>query len=869
MQKFNVTGMSCAACVTRVEKAVKAVNGVESCAVSLLTNSMNVDGNVAAATIVAAVINAGYGASVAGESAHRDIHEELLKDRETPILRRRLIASLVFLLPLLYFSMGHMMFDWPLPNWFTIPEKNHVAMGLVQLILSGIVLVINQKFFISGFKGILHRAPNMDSLVALGSSASYIYSIVVLFAMTRDQMLGGVEGAETWMDNFYFEGAATIVTLITVGKLLESISKGRTTSALKSLMKLAPRTATIVEQSEDAEVEKIVSIEQVKVDSIFLVKPGETIPVDGFILEGSSAINEAVITGESLPVDKTVGDLVTSATLNQSGFLKCKATRVGEDTTLSQIIKMVSDAAATKAPISKIADQVAGIFVPTVIGISIITFAVWFFIGVEIGFSLARAIAVLVISCPCALGLATPVAIMVGNGMGAKNGILFKTSAALESTGKIQIAVLDKTGTITQGEPKVTEIIAAPGITSTELLGIAKSVEAKSEHPLAKAIVNEAFVANSTVANLEVETFEALPGNGLKALLKDGREVLAGNLKFISSKVSVSREIQEKVDALASKGETPLLFTCNNQPLGIISVADVVKHDSAQAVAELKNQGLHVVMLTGDNQRTAATIASQVGVDEVVSDVLPGDKESVIRKLQEYGKVMMVGDGINDAPALTRADVGVAIGAGTDVAMDAADVVLMKNSLLDIAAAIRLSRRSIRNIRENLFWAFIYNVIGIPLAAGCYYKLFGWSLNASFAALAMSLSSFCVITNALRLNLVNVHDPKKDRKLKNAVAGALVANTNATATGKDSKDNRDIADNAHAESFPQTVTYSVEGMMCSHCEAAVKNALEEIEGIDSATASHKAGTVEVVFTKEVPLDLLKEALSKEDYILKD
>lgn len=865
MQKFNVTGMSCAACVARVEKAVKDVEGVESCVVSLLTNSMNVEGNIAAATIVAAVTNAGYGASIAGENNRRDnSDEELLKDRETPILRRRLIASLVFLLPLLYFSMGHMMFDWPLPNWFTIPEKNHVAMGLVQLILSGIVLVINQKFFISGFKGILHRAPNMDSLVALGSSASYIYSIVVLFAMTRDQMLGGVEGAETWMDNFYFEGAATIVTLITVGKLLESISKGRTTSALKSLMKMAPRTATIVEQSKDAEVEKIVSIEQVKVDTIFLVKPGETIPVDGIILEGTSAVNEAAITGESLPIDKTVGDLVTSATLNQSGFLKCKATRVGEDTTLSQIIKMVSDAAATKAPISKIADQVAGIFVPTIIGISIVTFAVWFFVGVEIGFSLARAIAVLVISCPCALGLATPVAIMVGNGMGAKNGILFKTSAALESTGKIQIAVLDKTGTITQGEPKVTEIIAAPGITSTELLGIAKSVEAKSEHPLAKAIV-----AKGTAANLEVESFEALPGNGLKALLKNGREVLAGNLKFISSKVSVSREIQEKVDTLASKGETPLLFTCNNKLLGIISVADTVKHDSAQAVAELKNLGLHVVMLSGDNQRTAATIAAQVGVDEVVSDVLPGDKESVIRKLQEYGKVMMVGDGINDAPALTRADVGVAIGAGTDVAMDAADVVLMKNSLLDIAAAIRLSRHTIRNIRENLFWAFVYNVIGIPLAAGCYYKLFGWSLNASFAALAMSLSSFCVVTNALRLNLVKVHDPKKDRKLKNAVAGTLVANTNATATGKDSKENRDITDNAPAESFPQTATYSVEGMMCSHCEAAVKKALESIDGIKSATASHKAGTVEIIFTKKVPLELLKEALSKEDYILKD
>lgn len=858
--------MSCAACVARVEKAVKAVEGVESCAVSLLTNSMNVNGNVAPSAIITAVTNAGYGASIANESNHRENNnEELLKDRETPILKRRLIASLVFLLPLLYFSMGHMLLDWPLPSWFTTPEKNHVAMGLVQLVLSGIVLVINQKFFINGFKGILHRAPNMDSLVVLGSGASYIYSIAVLFAMTRSQVLGGVEGAETWMGHFYFEGAATIVTLITVGKLLESISKGRTTNALKSLMKLAPKTATIVENVGNSEVEKVVSIKQVKVDTIFLVKPGETIPVDGIILEGSSAVNEAAITGESLPIDKAAGDLVTSATLNQSGFLKCKATRVGEDTTLSQIIRMVSDAAATKAPISKIADQVAGVFVPTVIGIALVTFAVWFFVGAEVGFSLARAIAVLVISCPCALGLATPVAIMVGNGMGAKNGILFKTSAALESTGKIQIAVLDKTGTITQGEPKVTEIIAAHGTTSAELLSIAKSVEAKSEHPLAKAIVNynsnplgaaNGIVGNGASANLEIENFEALPGNGLKVSRKDGREVFAGNLKFISSKVSIPKEIQEKVDALASKGETPLLFSCDSKLLGIISVADVVKQDSAQAITELKNQGIHVVMLTGDNQRTAATIAAQVGVDEVVSDVLPGDKESVIRKLQEHGKVMMVGDGINDAPALTRADVGVAIGAGTDVAIDAADVVLMKNSLLDVAAAIRLSRRTIRNIRENLFWAFIYNVIGIPLAAGCYYKLFGWSLNASFAALAMSLSSFCVVSNALRLNLVKVHDSKKDRRLKNAVEGTLVEKTQDTA---------EIA----AESFPQTVTYSVEGMMCGHCEAAVKKALESIDGIDSATASHKAGTVEIVFTKKVPLDLLKEALSKEDYILKD
>lgn len=847
MQKFNVSGMSCAACVARVEKAVNAVDGIESCAVSLLTNSMNVEGSASAADIIAAVEKAGYKASVQSSGESSDGATGTLNEfaSETATLKRRLIASLIFLLPLLYFSMGHMMFDWPLPDWFMTPDKNHAAMSLVQLILAGVILVINQKFFISGFKGLLHRAPNMDSLVALGAGASYLYSIVVLFAMTRAQVIDGVTGAEAWMDNYYFEGAATILTLITVGKLLEAISKGKTTSALKSLMKLTPQQATIEEDG----VEKVVPIERVQVGTIFIVKPGENIPIDGFVLEGSSAVNESALTGESLPIDKSVGDTVTTATLNQSGYLKCRATRIGKDTTLSKIIQLVSDAAATKAPISKIADKVAGIFVPAVMIISAITFAVWFLMGAEIGFSLARAIAVLVISCPCALGLATPVAIMVGNGVGAKSGILFKTSAALENTGRTQIVALDKTGTITKGEPKVTDVIAAPNVSASDLLNVAKSIESKSEHPLAKAILSHA----DGNANLIVDNFEALPGNGLSGLL-DHQQVFAGSLKFIAGKVNVPSAMTAAANQLAEAGKTPLLFVKGDTLLGMIAVADTLKEDSKQAITELKNMGIHVVMLTGDNQRTANAIAREAGVDEVAAGVLPDGKEAIIRELQEHGHVTMVGDGINDAPALTRADVGMAIGAGADVAIDAADVVLVKSNLRDVPMAIRLSRATIRNIHENLFWAFVYNVVGIPLAAGCYYKLFGWSLNATFAALAMSLSSFCVITNALRLNFANIKDSRKDKKLKIFVSGKILK----------------TADEPIIESKEETMnkTFHVEGMMCPHCEASVKKALEAIPGVDSAKADHKTNSVEVSFTENVPDETIRDAVVKAGYEFK-
>lgn len=891
MQKFNVTGMSCAACVARVEKAVNSVEGVENCAVSLLTNSMNVEGTADSAAIIRAVEKAGYKANVqksAGEPSSENATGiandtgnaagtagtlENATITEISTLKSRLIASLIFLLPLLYFSMGHMMFGWPLPDWFMSPDKNHVAMGLVQLILAGIILVINQKFFINGFRGLLHRAPNMDSLVALGAGASYLYSIAVIFAMTRAQVVGGVSAAETWMDNYYFEGAATIVTLITVGKLLEAISKGKTTNALKSLMKLAPQQATIEEDG----VEKIVPIEKVQVGSIFIVKPGENIPVDGVVLEGTSAVNESALTGESLPIDKNVGDTVTSATLNQSGYLKCRAIRVGKDTTLSQIIQLVSDAAATKAPISKIADRVAGIFVPAVIEIAIVTFVVWFFVGAEIGFSLARAIAVLVISCPCALGLATPVAIMVGNGVGAKHGILFKTSAALENTGRTQIVALDKTGTITKGEPKVTDVITMQGVSAVDLMDIAKCIESKSEHPLAKAILNyesgesSGAASDTTSSTNLVENFEALPGNGLQGTV-NGQQVFAGNLMFIASKVSVSSAMTAEANNLAESGKTPLLFAKGNSLLGIIAVADTLQDGSKQAIAELKSMGIHVVMLTGDNERTASAIAKEAGVDEVVAGVLPDGKETIIQKLQEHGHVTMVGDGINDAPALTRADVGMAIGAGADVAIDAADVVLVKSNLLDVPAAIRLSRASIRNIHENLFWAFIYNVIGIPLAAGCYYKFFGWSLNATFAALAMSLSSFCVVTNALRLNFANIGSSHRDKKLKKSISGKIIKVNDEPSAELETADNPEtnvLPEASKPEDTPMTKTFTVEGMMCSHCEAAVKKALEAISGVDTAKANHKTNSVEVNFSEKVPVETIKEAITTAGYEFKD
>ena len=845
MEQYTVTGMSCAACSARVEKAVKAVPGVTSCSVSLLTNSMGVEGTASASAIVKAVQEAGYGASPKAAAAETPSAElDALADHETPRLKKRLIASLVFLAVLMYFSMGHMMWGWPLPHWF---DGNHVAMGLVQLLLAGIVMVINQKFFISGFKGLLHRAPNMDTLVALGSSASFLWSTYALFAMTRAQVDGNDALVMHYMMELYFESAAMILTLITVGKMLEARSKGKTTDALKSLMKLAPQTATLLR--EGAEV--TVPIAQVKKGDLFVVRPGENIPVDGLVLEGSSAVNESALTGESIPVDKTAGDKVSAATTNQSGFLKCEATRVGEDTMLAQIIRMVSDAAATKAPIAKIADTVSGFFVPAVISISVLTTLVWLLLGREFGYALARGISVLVISCPCALGLATPVAIMVGNGLGARNGILFKTAASLEAAGRTQIVALDKTGTITSGEPRVTDILPAEGVSESELLTLAASLEQKSEHPLAKAVL--AYAETETIACPDVTDFAALPGNGLSARL-DGMEIYGGNAEFIATKASVPAELQAEAARLAAEGKTPLFFGGAGRLMGVIAVADTLKEDSPRAIRELQNMGIRVVMLTGDNQRTADAIGRQAGVDEVIAGVLPDGKEAVIRRLQESGKVAMVGDGINDAPALTRADTGIAIGAGTDVAIDAADVVLMNSRLSDVPAAIRLSRATLRNIHENLFWAFIYNIIGIPLAAGVFIP-FGLTLNPMFGAAAMSLSSFCVVSNALRLNLFDVHSTKHDRAAKNAASLPAVSAQPAAVANKEST----------KEDTAMKKTLKVEGMMCGHCEARVKKALEALPEVDEAVVSHEAGTAIVTLNAEVADDVLKKAVEDQDY----
>ena len=850
MQQFIVTGMSCAACSARVEKAVSKVEGVTSCSVSLLTNSMGVEGTAADQAIIQAVEAAGYGASVKGETAEHSgassmaAEEEMLKDHDTPVLKRRLLASLGFLIVLMYFSMGHMMWGWPLPAFF---ENNHIAMGLVQLLLTGIVMVINQKFFVSGFTSLAHRAPNMDTLVALGSTAAFGYSTYALFAMTDAQVKGNMEMVMHYMHEFYFESAAMILTLITVGKMLEARSKGKTTDALKGLMKLAPKTAVVERNGQEVTV----PIEQVKKGDIFLVRPGENVPVDGVILEGTSALNEAALTGESIPVDKKPGDVVSAATLNQSGFIRCEATRVGEDTTLSQIIQMVSDAAATKAPIAKIADKVSGVFVPAVITIAVITMIVWLLAGESVGFALARGISVLVISCPCALGLATPVAIMVGNGMGAKNGILFKTAVSLEETGKVQIVALDKTGTITNGEPVVTDMVPAEGVTEESLLALAASLEKRSEHPLAKAILKYAGEQQMTVE--DVSEFEALPGNGLTAVRK-GVKLAGGNYAFIRTQTEVSEDLLKQSEALAEQGKTPMFFSENGRLAGIIAVADTMKEDSRQAVSELRNMGIRVVMLTGDNERTARAIGAQAGVDDVIAGVLPDGKESVIRKLQQYGKVAMVGDGINDAPALTRADMGIAIGAGTDVAIDAADVVLMKSRLSDVAAAVRLSRATLRNIHENLFWAFFYNVIGIPLAAGVWIPIFGWTLNPMFGAAAMSLSSFCVVTNALRLNLFNMHDAKKDKKLKNPVIIKELVDNNKTNHNQENK-----------EIGTMKKTMKIEGMMCGHCEATVKKALEGLEGVASAEVSHEAGTAVVELSSDVSDDVLKKTVEDKDY----
>ena len=850
MQQFIVTGMSCAACSARVEKAVSKVEGVTSCSVSLLTNSMGVEGTAADQAIIQAVEAAGYGASVKGEAAEHSgassmaAEEEMLKDHDTPVLKRRLLASLGFLIVLMYFSMGHMMWGWPLPAFF---ENNHIAMGLVQLLLTGIVMVINQKFFISGFTSLAHRAPNMDTLVALGSTAAFGYSTYALFAMTDAQVKGDMEMVMHYMHEFYFESAAMILTLITVGKMLEARSKGKTTDALKGLMKLASKTAVVERNGQEVTV----PIEQVKKGDIFLVRPGENVPVDGVILEGTSALNEAALTGESIPVDKKPGDVVSAATLNQSGFIRCEATRVGEDTTLSQIIQMVSDAAATKAPIAKIADKVSGVFVPAVITIAVITMIVWLLAGESVGFALARGISVLVISCPCALGLATPVAIMVGNGMGAKNGILFKTAVSLEETGKVQIVALDKTGTITNGEPVVTDMVPAEGVTEESLLALAASLEKRSEHPLAKAILK--YVGEQHLTVEDVSEFEALPGNGLTAV-RNGVKLAGGNCAFIRTQTEVPEDLLKQSETLAEQGKTPMFFTQNGRLAGIIAVADTMKEDSRQAVSELRNMGIRVVMLTGDNERTARAIGAQAGVDDVIAGVLPDGKESVIRKLQQYGKVAMVGDGINDAPALTRADMGIAIGAGTDVAIDAADVVLMKSRLSDVAAAVRLSRATLKNIHENLFWAFFYNVIGIPLAAGVWIPIFGWTLNPMFGAAAMSLSSFCVVTNALRLNLFNMHDAKKDKKLKNPAIIKELVDNNKTNHNQENK-----------EIGTMKKTMKIEGMMCGHCEATVKKALEGLDGVTSAEVSHEAGTAVVELSADVADDVLKKTVEDKDY----
>ena len=840
MEQYTVTGMSCAACSARVEKAVSKVPGVTACSVSLLTNSMGVEGAASAEAVIQAVQEAGYGAALKGREAQMHssaADEEALADHETPVLKRRLIASLGFLLVLMYFSMGHMMWGWPIPVWF---EDNHVAMGLLQLLLAGIIMVINQKFFISGFKSLWHRAPNMDTLVAMGSMASFVWSVYALFAMTRAQVDGNSEAVMTYMMEFYFESAAMILTLITVGKMLEARSKGKTTDALKSLMKLAPKTAVVLRGG----TEVTVPVEQVHKGDIFVVRPGENIPVDGVIVEGNSAVNEAALTGESIPVDKSEGDPVSAATVNQSGFIRCEATRVGEDTTLSQIIRMVSDAAATKAPIAKVADKVSGVFVPVVLVIAAVTTLIWLLAGETFAFALARGISVLVISCPCALGLATPVAIMVGNGMGAKNGILFKTAVSLEEAGKVEIVALDKTGTITSGEPKVTDLLPAEGSTEGELLKLAYALEKKSEHPLAKAILQKA--EEEQLSAEEVSDFQALPGNGLSAKLA-GAELIGGSMKFIGSRVKVPAGLSRQAEALAESGKTPLLFAKDGRLAGIIAVADVMKEDSPQAVKELQGMGIRVVMLTGDNERTAKAIGAQAGVDEVIAGVLPDGKESVIRSLKEQGKVAMVGDGINDAPALTRADIGIAIGAGTDIAIDAADVVLMKSKLSDVPAAVRLSRATLRNIHENLFWAFFYNVIGIPLAAGIWIPVFGWKLNPMFGAAAMSLSSFCVVSNALRLNLFKIRDASRDKKIKRKEKG----------TAEISK--------IKEEKKEMEKTLKIKGMMCGHCEASVKKALEALPEVDEALVSHQEGTAVVKLNAEVADDVLKKTVEDKDY----
>ena len=852
MEQYNVTGMSCAACSARVEKAVKKVPGVTSCSVSLLTNSMGVEGTASPAAILSAVQEAGYGASPKNASASKasDASADLdaLADRETPKLKRRLIASLGFLLVLMYFSMGHMMWGWPLPHWF---DGNHVAMGLVQLLLAGIVMVINQKFFINGFKGLIHGAPNMDTLVALGSMASFVWSTYALFAMTRAQVDGNDELVMHYMMEFYFESAAMILTLITVGKMLEARSKGKTTDALKSLMKLAPKTATLVR--DGAEV--TVAIADVQKGDVFVVRPGENIPVDGVVLEGTSAVNESALTGESIPVDKAVGDKVSAATTNQSGFLRCEATRVGEDTTLAQIIKMVSDAAATKAPIAKIADTVSGFFVPAVISIAVLTTIVWLLLGHELGYALARGISVLVISCPCALGLATPVAIMVGNGLGAKNGILFKTAASLEAAGRTQIVALDKTGTITEGAPRVTDLLPAEGVSETELLTLAAALESRSEHPLAKAVLADAEA--KAITPPEVTDFAALPGNGLTAKL-NGMDIYAGNAAFIQTKLTLPAALAQQAEKLASEGKTPLFFGGAGRLLGVIAVADTIKEDSPEAIRQLQNMGIRVVMLTGDNQRTADAIGRQAGVDEVIAGVLPDGKEAVIRQLQASGKVAMVGDGINDAPALTRADTGIAIGAGTDVAIDAADVVLMNSKLSDVPAAIRLSRATLRNIHENLFWAFIYNIIGIPLAAGLFIP-FGLTLNPMFGAAAMSLSSFCVVSNALRLNLFDLHSTRHDHKTASPAAAPV------QSAAENNKKSDAEAPEVKTEDHTMKKTLKVEGMMCGHCEARVKKALEALPEVDEAVVSHEAGTAIVTLNAEVADDVLKNAVEAQDY----
>lgn len=830
MKQYNVTGMSCASCVARVEKAVNKVDGVTSCSVNLLTNSMSVDGDVKSSDVISAVEKAGYGASLKGNSSKKNkTNDEPLKDTETPKLKKRLFSSLVFLILLMYISMGHMMWGFPLPS---ILANNHIAMGLIQLLLTGIIMVINQKFFVSGFKALIHRSPNMDTLVALGAGASFIYSVYALFAMTNAQVNNDMSLVMKYMDEFYFESAGMILTLITLGKMLESYSKGKTTNAIKGLMNLAPKKATILVDN----VEKVVPIEEVKIGDIFIVKPGENIPVDGVVIEGESAVNESALTGESIPVDKTVGDNVSGATVNQSGFIKCKATKVGEDTTLSQIIKMVSDASATKAPIAKVADKVSGVFVPIVISIAVVTIIVWLLCGATFGNALVRGISVLVISCPCALGLATPVAIMVGNGVGAKNGILFKNATSLETTGKVSYVLLDKTGTITNGTPVVTDIIPSENYTENDLLSYASSLESKSEHPLAKAVVQKAI--DSNIKTLDTTDFKSLTGNGVSAKI-NGKTIVGGSVKHISSIANIDENIIKQADDLATKGKTPLLFVMDNRLLGIIAVADVVKSDSPKAIKELQNMGIKVVMVTGDNEKTAQAIAKESGVDEVIAGVLPDGKEKVVTQYKEKGMVAMVGDGINDAPALTRADIGIAIGAGTDVAIDSADIVLMKSKLTDVSGAIRLSRGTLRNIHENLFWAFIYNVIGIPLAAGVWIPIFGWTLSPMFGAAAMSLSSFCVVTNALRLNFLNIRSSKRDRKIKNI-------------TNKKEKNT-------------MTTTLKINGMMCPHCEATVKTALESIDGVTSAEVSHESGTAVVTLSKEVSEDVLKKAVVDKGY----